>query len=172
MSPNDFGDSPFVYIITVSCLPSAPSRSGPLGGIVLLRGTIRRSVDCSFHRLFYPSPSGLRVLEERADQLSAQLKRATQVHPATNTLLAQLEIESRGRSPISPSLPSQRYVPSPARKNDPGGDGISNRIQSNNNHRRMSSTLRNHRKGSKPILLNPMPSSDAPNLREYVGIAE
>uniref|UniRef100_M1ANC4 Leucine aminopeptidase, chloroplastic n=1 Tax=Solanum tuberosum TaxID=4113 RepID=M1ANC4_SOLTU len=34
MSPNDFGDSPFVYLIAVSCLPSAPSRSGPLGGVL------------------------------------------------------------------------------------------------------------------------------------------
>uniref|UniRef100_M1DY04 Mutator-like transposase n=1 Tax=Solanum tuberosum TaxID=4113 RepID=M1DY04_SOLTU len=29
--------------------------------------TIRRSADCSFHRLFYPSPSGLRVLEQRTE---------------------------------------------------------------------------------------------------------
>uniref|UniRef100_M1D912 Uncharacterized protein n=1 Tax=Solanum tuberosum TaxID=4113 RepID=M1D912_SOLTU len=67
MSPNDFVDSPFVYLIAVSCLPSAPSRSGPLGDIVLFHETIRCSADCTFHRLFYPSPSGLRVLEQRAE---------------------------------------------------------------------------------------------------------
>uniref|UniRef100_M1D866 Uncharacterized protein n=1 Tax=Solanum tuberosum TaxID=4113 RepID=M1D866_SOLTU len=33
---------------------------------VLLRETIRRSADCSFHRLFYPAPVGLRVLDQRA----------------------------------------------------------------------------------------------------------
>uniref|UniRef100_M1DJS5 Uncharacterized protein n=1 Tax=Solanum tuberosum TaxID=4113 RepID=M1DJS5_SOLTU len=38
-----------------------------LGDIVLLRQTIRRSADCSFHRLFDPAPLGLRVLEQRAD---------------------------------------------------------------------------------------------------------
>ncbi|XP_049367957.1 glutathione S-transferase L1-like [Solanum verrucosum] len=36
MSPNDFCDSPYVCLIAVSCLPLAPSRSGPLGSIVLL----------------------------------------------------------------------------------------------------------------------------------------
>uniref|UniRef100_M1DT95 Uncharacterized protein n=1 Tax=Solanum tuberosum TaxID=4113 RepID=M1DT95_SOLTU len=36
-----------------------------LGDIVLLRGIIRRNADVSFHRLFDPSPSGLRVLEQR-----------------------------------------------------------------------------------------------------------
>ncbi|KAG5571870.1 hypothetical protein H5410_061636, partial [Solanum commersonii] len=40
------------------CLPSASSRSGPLGGIVLLRETIRRSTDYSSHRLLDPLPSG------------------------------------------------------------------------------------------------------------------
>ncbi|KAG5614637.1 hypothetical protein H5410_014461 [Solanum commersonii] len=65
MSPNDFGDSSFVCLIAVSSLPSVPSCSGPLGGIVLLCETIWRSTDCSFHRLFYPSPSGLCVLEQR-----------------------------------------------------------------------------------------------------------
>nr|ABI34340.1 hypothetical protein SDM1_42t00007 [Solanum demissum] len=105
-------------------------------------------------------------------QLPAQLERATRGHPASSTLPAQLEREARGRSPISPSLPSQRYVPSPARKNDPGGDGISNRIQSHNNHRGTPSTLRNHRKGSKPILSQSHTSGDALNLRECVGTAE
>ncbi|KAG5576978.1 hypothetical protein H5410_057112 [Solanum commersonii] len=33
MLPNDFGDSRFVCLITVSCLPSAPSHSRPLGSI-------------------------------------------------------------------------------------------------------------------------------------------
>ncbi|KAG5576929.1 hypothetical protein H5410_057063 [Solanum commersonii] len=46
---------------------SAPSCSGPLGGTVLLRETIRQSADCSFHRLFDPSPLGLRVLEQRVE---------------------------------------------------------------------------------------------------------
>ncbi|WMV26767.1 hypothetical protein MTR67_020152 [Solanum verrucosum] len=45
--------------------PSASSCSVSLGDIVLLRGTIRRYADCFFHHLFYPSPSGLRVLEQR-----------------------------------------------------------------------------------------------------------
>uniref|UniRef100_M1D9A9 Uncharacterized protein n=1 Tax=Solanum tuberosum TaxID=4113 RepID=M1D9A9_SOLTU len=34
MSPNDVGDSPFVYLIAISCLPLAPSCSGPLGAPV------------------------------------------------------------------------------------------------------------------------------------------
>ncbi|WMV46676.1 hypothetical protein MTR67_040061 [Solanum verrucosum] len=38
-----------------------------LGDIVLLCETIQRSTDCSFHRLFYPALSGLRVLEQRAE---------------------------------------------------------------------------------------------------------
>ncbi|KAG5610030.1 hypothetical protein H5410_021311 [Solanum commersonii] len=67
MSPNDFGDSPFICLNAISCFPSAPSWFGPLGGIVLLRKTIWRSTDCSFHRLFYSSPSGLRVLKQRAE---------------------------------------------------------------------------------------------------------
>uniref|UniRef100_M1DVY4 Uncharacterized protein n=1 Tax=Solanum tuberosum TaxID=4113 RepID=M1DVY4_SOLTU len=41
--------------------------SGPLGGIVLLRGTIRRSADCSFHRFFDPLSSGFRMLEQRVE---------------------------------------------------------------------------------------------------------
>ncbi|KAG5568858.1 hypothetical protein H5410_064127, partial [Solanum commersonii] len=64
MPPNDFDDSPFVCIIGVSYLPSTPSRFGPLGGIVLLRRTIRWSADYSFHSLFDPSPTGLRVLNK------------------------------------------------------------------------------------------------------------
>ncbi|KAG5630757.1 hypothetical protein H5410_002474 [Solanum commersonii] len=43
MSPNDFGDSPFVCLIAISCLPSTPSHFGLLGGIVLLHETIRVS---------------------------------------------------------------------------------------------------------------------------------
>ncbi|KAG5605790.1 hypothetical protein H5410_027282 [Solanum commersonii] len=47
-----------------------------LGGIVLLRGTIRRSTDCSFHRLFDPLPSGLSILEQRVESvLSANRQR-------------------------------------------------------------------------------------------------
>uniref|UniRef100_M1CZ02 Integrase n=1 Tax=Solanum tuberosum TaxID=4113 RepID=M1CZ02_SOLTU len=99
-------------------------------------------------------------------------RKSTRGHPASSTLPSQLEREARGRLPISPNLPSQRYVLSPARKNDPGGDGISNRIQSNNNHRGTPSILRNHRKGSKPIPSQSHASSDAPNLRECVGTAE
>uniref|UniRef100_M1DD12 Zinc knuckle family protein n=1 Tax=Solanum tuberosum TaxID=4113 RepID=M1DD12_SOLTU len=54
----------------------ASSRSGPLGGIVLLCKTIRRRANCSFHRLFYPLPSGLRILEQRAESvLSANRQR-------------------------------------------------------------------------------------------------
>ncbi|KAG5619624.1 hypothetical protein H5410_004842 [Solanum commersonii] len=60
------GDSPFFCLIAVSCFPLASSRPGPLGGIVLLHGTIQRSAKCSFHRLFDPLPSGLCVLEQRA----------------------------------------------------------------------------------------------------------
>ncbi|KAG5585242.1 hypothetical protein H5410_045676 [Solanum commersonii] len=45
----------------------ASSRSRPLDGIVLLHGTIRRRVDFSFHRLFDLLPSGLRILEQRAE---------------------------------------------------------------------------------------------------------
>uniref|UniRef100_M1DCE0 Uncharacterized protein n=1 Tax=Solanum tuberosum TaxID=4113 RepID=M1DCE0_SOLTU len=60
-------DLPFFCLIAVLCLPSAFSRFGPLGGIVLLRGTIQRSTDCSFHRLFDPLPLGLRVLEQRVE---------------------------------------------------------------------------------------------------------
>ncbi|KAG5595079.1 hypothetical protein H5410_036311 [Solanum commersonii] len=55
--------------IIIMCLPTTSSLSGPLGGIVLLHGTIRRSVDCSFHSLFYPLPSGLRILEQRAKSI-------------------------------------------------------------------------------------------------------
>uniref|UniRef100_M1DZ23 Uncharacterized protein n=2 Tax=Solanum TaxID=4107 RepID=M1DZ23_SOLTU len=55
---------------------TASSHSGPLGGIVLLRGIIRQSADCSFHRLFYPLPSGLRILEQRPESvLSANRQR-------------------------------------------------------------------------------------------------
>ncbi|KAG5609614.1 hypothetical protein H5410_020895 [Solanum commersonii] len=49
------------------CLPTTSSRSGLLGDIVLLRGTIRRSVDCSFDRIFDLLPSGLRILEQREE---------------------------------------------------------------------------------------------------------
>ncbi|KAG5572108.1 hypothetical protein H5410_061874 [Solanum commersonii] len=62
-------DSPFFYFIAVSCFPSASSCSGPLGGIVLLCGTIWQSADCSFHRLFDPLPSGLHILEQRAESV-------------------------------------------------------------------------------------------------------
>ncbi|KAG5576950.1 hypothetical protein H5410_057084 [Solanum commersonii] len=54
-------------LIVVSCLPSTSSHSGPLGGIVLLRGSIQQSTDYSFHHLFYPFPSELRILEQRAE---------------------------------------------------------------------------------------------------------
>uniref|UniRef100_M1C4X2 Integrase n=1 Tax=Solanum tuberosum TaxID=4113 RepID=M1C4X2_SOLTU len=91
-------------------------------------------------------------------------RRATRGHPANSTLPVLLEREARGRSSISPSLHSQRYIPSPDRKNDLEDDGISNRIQSNKNHRGTPSTLRNHIKGSKPILYKSHASSDAPNL--------
>ncbi|KAG5619786.1 hypothetical protein H5410_005004 [Solanum commersonii] len=47
--------------------PKKSSRSGPLGGIVLLHGIIQRSADCSFHSLFDPFPSRLRILEQRAE---------------------------------------------------------------------------------------------------------
>ena len=61
------GESPFFWFIAFCALPSACLCSGPLGGIALLGETVRRSADCSFHRLFDPSPSGLRVLEQRAE---------------------------------------------------------------------------------------------------------
>uniref|UniRef100_M1DPP8 Uncharacterized protein n=1 Tax=Solanum tuberosum TaxID=4113 RepID=M1DPP8_SOLTU len=79
MSPNDFGDLPFVCLIVVLCLPSDPSRSGPLGGIVLLRGTIRRSADCSFHLLFYPSPSGLRIRAELQNRCYTKVPTANSI---------------------------------------------------------------------------------------------
>ncbi|KAG5580207.1 hypothetical protein H5410_050834 [Solanum commersonii] len=66
MSPNDFGNSPFVCLIAALCFPSAPSCFGPLGSIVLLHETIQQSADCSFHCLFDPSLKRLRVLEQRA----------------------------------------------------------------------------------------------------------
>uniref|UniRef100_M1DZE7 NB-ARC domain containing protein n=1 Tax=Solanum tuberosum TaxID=4113 RepID=M1DZE7_SOLTU len=53
--------------------------------------------------------------------------------------------------------PSQRYAPRTTRKNDPEGDGISNRIQSNNIHRGTPSTPRNHRKAPSLYHLNPTP---------------
>ncbi|KAG5595519.1 hypothetical protein H5410_036751 [Solanum commersonii] len=43
------------------------SHSGKLGGIVLHRGTIWRSADCSFYRLFDPLPSGIHILEQRVE---------------------------------------------------------------------------------------------------------
>ncbi|KAG5600562.1 hypothetical protein H5410_031932 [Solanum commersonii] len=53
--------------ITVCALPSTYVRSGSLGGILLLRETDRRNVECSFDCLFDPSLSGLYVLEQRAE---------------------------------------------------------------------------------------------------------
>uniref|UniRef100_M1D914 Uncharacterized protein n=1 Tax=Solanum tuberosum TaxID=4113 RepID=M1D914_SOLTU len=41
--------------------------SGPLGDIALIHEIVRRSADCSVHRLFDPLPSGLCVLEQRAE---------------------------------------------------------------------------------------------------------
>ncbi|KAG5606382.1 hypothetical protein H5410_027874 [Solanum commersonii] len=38
-----------------------------LGDIVLLHEIIRPNADCSFHHLFDPAPSGLRVLEQRTE---------------------------------------------------------------------------------------------------------
>ncbi|KAG5585756.1 hypothetical protein H5410_046190, partial [Solanum commersonii] len=53
--------------------------SGPLGGITSLRGTIRRSADCSFHRLFDPLPSRLCLLKQRVECFpSGILQDATQ----------------------------------------------------------------------------------------------
>uniref|UniRef100_M1DKW1 Late blight resistance protein n=1 Tax=Solanum tuberosum TaxID=4113 RepID=M1DKW1_SOLTU len=47
---------------------------------VLLRGTIRRSNDCSFHHRFDPLPSGLCILEQRAESvLSANRQRCLAV---------------------------------------------------------------------------------------------
>ncbi|KAG5580565.1 hypothetical protein H5410_051192 [Solanum commersonii] len=48
MSQNDFDDSPFVCLIAVSCFPSAPSRSGPIGGIVLLRKLFGKTLTAPF----------------------------------------------------------------------------------------------------------------------------
>ncbi|KAG5612217.1 hypothetical protein H5410_023498 [Solanum commersonii] len=56
-----------LLFIVVLCLPSASSRSGPLGGIILFRRTIWGSTNYFFHCLFYPSPSGLCVLKQRAE---------------------------------------------------------------------------------------------------------
>jgi len=67
MPPNDIDNSPFFCFIVVSWLPSSSWRSGPLGGIVLLRETIGWSTDCSFHCLFDLLPSGLRILEQREE---------------------------------------------------------------------------------------------------------
>ncbi|KAG5590072.1 hypothetical protein H5410_040586, partial [Solanum commersonii] len=53
--------------IVICALPSASMRSASLVGILLLCGTDWQSADCSFHRLFYPSPLGLRALEQRAE---------------------------------------------------------------------------------------------------------
>ncbi|KAG5631422.1 hypothetical protein H5410_003139 [Solanum commersonii] len=54
----------------------ADSSTRPLGDIVLHHRTIRRSADFSFHRLFYPLPSGLCILEQRAESvLSANHQR-------------------------------------------------------------------------------------------------
>uniref|UniRef100_M1E0B1 Uncharacterized protein n=1 Tax=Solanum tuberosum TaxID=4113 RepID=M1E0B1_SOLTU len=47
--------------------PSVSLCSVSLGDIVLLRETIRRNADCSFHRLFYLAPSRLSALEQRAE---------------------------------------------------------------------------------------------------------
>uniref|UniRef100_M1DPJ1 Uncharacterized protein n=1 Tax=Solanum tuberosum TaxID=4113 RepID=M1DPJ1_SOLTU len=110
MSPNDFSDSPLVCLIAVSCLPSTPSRSGPLGGIVLLRGTIRRSADCSFHRLFDPSLSGLRVLEQMAETSVKNIK----IFLDEETLGFILGVPARGIRSIEgckPSMPLGRGVP-------------------------------------------------------------
>ncbi|KAG5590447.1 hypothetical protein H5410_040961, partial [Solanum commersonii] len=49
--------------------PSTSSCSVSLGNIVLLCRIIRRNVDCSFHRLFDPAPSGLCILEQRVESL-------------------------------------------------------------------------------------------------------
>ncbi|KAG5585217.1 hypothetical protein H5410_045651 [Solanum commersonii] len=38
-----------------------------LGDLVLLRRIIQQNTDCSFHRLFYPAPSRLHVLEQRTE---------------------------------------------------------------------------------------------------------
>ncbi|KAG5631986.1 hypothetical protein H5410_003703 [Solanum commersonii] len=48
---DEVGDLPFRQLISFSVLPLASSHSGVLGGTVLLCGTDRRFVDCSFPSL-------------------------------------------------------------------------------------------------------------------------
>ncbi|KAG5606203.1 hypothetical protein H5410_027695 [Solanum commersonii] len=62
--------------ITVLYYPSASSCSMSLGDLVLLCGIIRRNTDCSFHRLFDPAPSRLRVLEQRAECIPSANRQA------------------------------------------------------------------------------------------------
>ncbi|KAG5590062.1 hypothetical protein H5410_040576, partial [Solanum commersonii] len=69
---------------------SASSHSGPLGGIVLLRRTIRQSADCSFQFLFDPLPSGLHILEQRAESvLSVNRQRFALIFQSTFNSLTQ-----------------------------------------------------------------------------------
>ncbi|KAG5590699.1 hypothetical protein H5410_041213, partial [Solanum commersonii] len=49
-------------------------------GIVLFRGTIRRSADCSFHHLFYPLSLGLHILEQRAESVLSANRQSIRGH--------------------------------------------------------------------------------------------
>uniref|UniRef100_M1DXL4 Uncharacterized protein n=1 Tax=Solanum tuberosum TaxID=4113 RepID=M1DXL4_SOLTU len=73
---DQLGDSPFFWFIAFCALPSACLCPGSLGGISLLRGTVRRHTGCSFRRLFDPLPSGLRVLEQRAEYVPSATRQA------------------------------------------------------------------------------------------------
>ncbi|KAG5632118.1 hypothetical protein H5410_003835 [Solanum commersonii] len=56
-----------VKITIMFCLLSSCVHSGSLGGILLLCGTDRQNADCFVNHLFDPSPSGLRLLEQRVE---------------------------------------------------------------------------------------------------------
>uniref|UniRef100_M1E0F9 Integrase core domain containing protein n=1 Tax=Solanum tuberosum TaxID=4113 RepID=M1E0F9_SOLTU len=69
------GDSPFFWFIAFCGLPSACLCPRSLGSISLLCETVRRHVDCAFHRLFDLLPSRLRVLEQRAEDAKQNLQK-------------------------------------------------------------------------------------------------
>ncbi|KAG5590286.1 hypothetical protein H5410_040800 [Solanum commersonii] len=62
--------------IAICVFPSASVHSESLGGILLLRRIDQQNADCSFHRLIDPSPSGLRVLEQRAECIPSANRQA------------------------------------------------------------------------------------------------
>uniref|UniRef100_M1DV73 Uncharacterized protein n=1 Tax=Solanum tuberosum TaxID=4113 RepID=M1DV73_SOLTU len=64
---DQLSDSPFFWFIAFCALPSVCLCPGSLGGISMLHETVQRHIDCSFHHFFDPLPSGLRVLEQRAE---------------------------------------------------------------------------------------------------------